>query len=89
MSEAPIYVFTAGDSVHFGLTVVQDGRNLPPPRDGRHWNYVRQATMADADLRMFTEEPQAARAQLTLRGFYLARKSAAVLSFPKAHRSSA
>ena len=89
MIEPRVYVFTVGDSGHFGLTFLRDGRNLPPPRDGGRWILLRQVTMADRDLRSFTEDTGFARAQLTMRGFYLARKSAPILPFPKAHRSSA
>jgi hypothetical protein len=69
MVEPPVYVFTAGDSGHFGLTFLRDGRNLPPPRDGRRWSLFQQITMADGNLRQFTEDTGAARTQLTMRGF--------------------
>lgn len=88
MDRPPVYVFTAGEG-HFGLTLVRDGSNLPPPEGGHRWVLFLQVTMAPDDLAPFTEDVSAAREQLPLRGFYVARSSATILPFPKAHRSSA
>jgi hypothetical protein len=92
MMGPPVYVFTAGEAGHYGLTLLQDGSNLPPLEGVRQrWSLFVQVTMASHDLLPFTEDIKAARAQLTLRGFYLARVSvsATVVPFPKTHRSSA
>jgi hypothetical protein len=89
MIEPPVYVFTAGDPGCFGLTFRRDGTNLPPPEGARGWTLFVEVTMADDDLLPFTEDVSSARTQLSLRGYYVARQSAIILPFPKAHRSSA
>jgi hypothetical protein len=85
----PVYVFTAGDPGHFGLTLLRDGRNLPPPEGARRWTLFLQVPMAEDDPLPFTEHIRTARTQLSLRRFYLARNSATILPFPKTQRSSA
>jgi hypothetical protein len=90
MMGPPVYVFTAGGAGHYGLTLLRDGSNLPPPEGTRQrWSLFVQVTMAEHDLLPFTEDIKAARAQLTLGGFYLARVSATILQFPQTNRSSA
>jgi hypothetical protein len=84
----PVYVFTAGEPGHFGLTLLRDGGNLPPG-EARRWTLFLQVTMADDDLFPFTEHINTARTQLSLHSFYLTQNSATILPFPKAHRSSA
>jgi hypothetical protein len=84
----PVYVFTAGEPGCFGLTLLRDGRNLPPPEGGRRWSLFLQVTMAYDDLLPFTEHIRTARAQLSLRSFYLTRNSTTILPFPKTLRHS-
>ena len=86
----PVYVFTVGEAGRYGLTLLRDGSNLPPPEGVRNrWTLFQETTMADDDLLPFAENVRVARAQLTLRSFYLSRVSATILPFPKAHLSSA
>ena len=84
----PVYVFTAGEPGHFGLTLLRDGSNLPPT-EARRWTLFLQITTADDDLLPFTEHVRTARTQLSLHSFYLARNSATILPFPKTLRHSA
>jgi hypothetical protein len=86
----PVYVFTAGEVGQYGLTLLRDASNLPPPEDARaRWTLFQEITLADDDLFPFAENVRVARAQLTLRTFYLSRVSANILPFPKTLRHSA
>ena len=84
----PVCVFIAGEPGCFGLTLLRDGSNLPPT-EARRWTLFLQVTMADDDLLPFTEHVRTARTQLSLHNFYLTRKTATILPFPKGLRHSA
>ena len=84
----PVYIFTAGEAGCFGITLLRNGSNLPPPESHRPWALLLQTTVADDDLLAFTQEIRSARMQLSLNGFYVTRNSATILQFPRAHRSS-
>jgi len=88
----PVYVFTGGEVGQYGLTLLRDASNLPPPdpppEDARaRWTLFQEITLADDALLPFVENVRVARAQLTLRSFYLSRVSATILPFPKVHRT--
>ena len=82
----PVYIFTAASEPGcFGLTLLRNGSNLPPPEGGRPWALFLQATLSDDHLLPFTQEIRSGRRELSVHGFYVARNSATILPFRKAH----
>jgi hypothetical protein len=70
----PVYVFARGEPGLYGLSILEDGSNLPPDRDGRHhWKLLQQVTLSDDDLRPFVDNPAVARSHLRICGSYRAK----------------
>jgi hypothetical protein len=87
MEETPtIYIFAANDGSHLGLSLEENGRNLPS-RSAVTWVFKQAVPMTVSELATHVSTPHAAIANLIMRGYHLDRMSAQVIRFPAPHRS--
>jgi hypothetical protein len=80
-SHRHVYVFITGDRRMFGLTYNPDGANLPPVPCG--WQNYDQVPVCRQYLSRYAEEPEAAHANLTSRGYHLADAIGNIVPLPK------
>jgi hypothetical protein len=71
-----VYVFASGEPGYYGLSLDNDGRDLPALEGKGQWIFHQQVTMADGDLLPFVEDLSTARSRLVICGNYHARPPA-------------
>ena len=84
MMDAPIFfVFENGCPDVVGLSVLQDGSNLPKTCDSKHeWKPTKRAVMNYGSLRGLTVDIELALSNLRTRGYHIGPTSAVVINFP-------
>ena len=79
------YIFVSADGTTLGISVTDDGSNLPQQVE---WQPRETVLMTSAALAPHVTNPQVAMTNLIMRGYHLARLTAAVLLFPQPNRNS-
>lgn len=82
-----VYVFISGDRTIFGLTVEQDGANLPSP-DTAKWMRYDLIPMTTHHIGRFVRNSDVAHVNLIMRGYHLCRASGTIVPFPQPRNSS-
>jgi hypothetical protein len=83
-----VFVFACGN--YYGLSVQADGANLPAlPGYSQQWALVQSIAMTERQLQPLVPNTGTAIANLTARGYHLARVLSGLPPIPQSHRHSA
>ena len=89
MMDTPVFVFENGCPDYVGLSVQQDGSNLPKTCTSRYdWRPTNRVATSPSALRGLTIDVELALLNLRTRGYHIGRTSAVVLNFPHSAQSS-
>ena len=78
-----IFVFQCGDTDLYALTLYRSGDNLPAEECEASWIYRAKLLMTRQSLETLPLDPEAAIADLKEHGFFLARFSSGIITFPR------
>lgn len=77
-----LYVFACGKSLHVGLWLMQDGRNLPPCKVHPYaWKRVDEVSLTGQDLVRLDVYAWTAIETLVAQGYFVSQTPAKVLEF--------
>ena len=84
MSRQIVYVFNCSNPDVIGLSLLEDGSNLPPlAACPGPWVHLKSVPMTEEGLRNVTLDLKLSMINLKTRDYHTARTSAVVLDFPK------
>ena len=89
MSIAPlVYVFACGESLHVGLSLMQDGRNLPPCKVHPYaWKRVDEVSLTAQEMVRLDVDAWTAIEALVAQGYFVAQPPAKVLEISPRRKS--
>jgi hypothetical protein len=81
MSALAVFVFQCVDSNLYALTLYRSGENLPADVCAGSWVYRTKLLLTKQSLESLPVDSDAAMAELTKHGLFLARLSSGIISF--------